>query len=207
MEKKAERKAERKVETRNEMQRILTSLDERWVGAASRELCGKLNTLVETKIGQGVDHILAWTKFFPGEADLSSFIVSQLGQREVYFPRSMPDRSMNFISVGKDWHLDVETGLYGIPEPKDSAGDAYDMANAHKTLVIVPGIAFDKLGNRLGRGKGYYDRFLGASEMLGCIKIGVCWTLQIIDKVPISSRDIAMDWICHEDGFFSTSEN
>lgn len=196
----------KKSELRGDMERILAALDERWVGAASRELCTNLNKLIDTRLGSNFKYVLAWTKFFPGEADLSSLIVSQMDKRDVYLPRSLPDRTMSFISVGKDWHLDAEAGHYGIPEPGDNAGQSYKLENAEQTIVIVPGIAFDKEGNRLGRGKGYYDIFLGQPEMLGCTKIGVCWTLQLADKVPVTNRDISMDWICHEDGFFQAGK-
>ena len=190
----------KKSELRNEMIKILTALDDRWLGAASRELSNNLETLITTKLDAPIECVLAWTKFFPGEADLSSFIVSQIDHREVYLPRSLPNRSMNFIAIGKDWHLEAETGLYGILEPKDQAGMNYDICRAANSVVLVPGIAFDREGNRLGRGKGYYDTFLSLPGMSECTKIGICWSLQVTDKVPVKDNDVPMDWICHEDG-------
>jgi len=198
---------EKKTEIRNDMQKILSSMDERWVSAASREVCTNLNTILETDLKDRIKCILAWTKFFPGEADLSSFIVSQLGKREVFLPRSLPDRSMTFIGIGKDWNLEAETGIYGIPEPKDGAGSTYNLEQASETLVIVPGMAFDKTGNRLGRGKGYYDRFLSQLEMASSAKVGVCWTIQMVERVPVSSHDVAMDWICNEENIISVNKN
>ena len=194
----------KKSELRNEMTRILAALDERWLGAASRELSGKLEQLIETKLGRPVEHILAWTKFFPGEPDLSSLIFSQLDSRSVYLPRSLPDRTMDFISIGRDWHMEAEAGAYGILEPKDNGGANYDLQNAARTVVLIPGIAFDRKGNRLGRGKGYYDIFLGMPEMEEAIKIGICWSLQIADKVPVKDNDVPVDWICHEEGYIET---
>ena len=196
----------KKAPIRADMEKILSSLDERWVSAASRELNLHFDRLLNSEVGKGIHCILAWTRFFPGEVDLSSFIVSQLEKREVFLPRSLPDRSMSFISIGKNWQLEVESGVYGIPEPKDSTGSLYKMERAKETLVIVPGIAFDKAGNRLGRGKGYYDRFLGNEAMSAALKIGVCWSLQLVEAVPTSEQDIPMEWICTEEGALRAGE-
>jgi 5-formyltetrahydrofolate cyclo-ligase len=61
-------------------------------------------------------------------------------------------------------------------------------------LVIVPGLAFDTSGNRLGRGGGFYDRFL-ARLRPGTARIGVCFDLQIIDRIPHVEQDMAVDLV------------
>ena len=60
---------------------------------------------------------------------------------------------------------------------------------------FVPGVGFDLAGNRLGRGKGYYDRYL---ENSGAIKIGIAWSGQLNDKIPVESHDCHMDFIITE---------
>ena len=62
-------------------------------------------------------------------------------------------------------------------------------------VVLVPGIAFDPLGNRVGFGTGYYDRFLSG---LAAPKVALAFSLQIIDSVPHSPRDVPVDWIVTE---------
>ena len=64
-------------------------------------------------------------------------------------------------------------------------------------LVIVPGVAFDRFGGRLGRGSGYYDRFL---KNLKAIFYGVCFKQQVVDKTPQDSHDAKMDIIMTPDG-------
>jgi 5-formyltetrahydrofolate cyclo-ligase len=64
-------------------------------------------------------------------------------------------------------------------------------------LAIVPGVAFDKKNNRLGRGKGYYDKLL---PKLIALKIGICFSLQMTDNVPVDIRDIRMDLVITENG-------
>ncbi len=59
-------------------------------------------------------------------------------------------------------------------------------------LIIVPGIAFDKSLNRLGRGKAYYDKLLKDSK---AIKIGVCFDFQLLESVPVDKYDVKMDLI------------
>lgn len=189
---------------RNEMKKVLGRLDERWLQAASRELCTQLGNLLEHEIPRSIEHVLAWVSFFPGEIDLSKFITEQIDKRHVYLPRSLPDHSMNFISIGRDWLGQMESGVLGIPEPCLQSGRVYDPSCAHETLVVVPGLAFDGQGNRLGRGGGYYDRFIARPPMIDSVKVGVCWKLQILESVPTESHDMMVDWICHEDGWVRT---
>lgn len=82
-------------------------------------------------------------------------------------------------SLRKGMHFDIE-------EPVGNTFTAIDRIE----LAIVPGIAFDKQCQRMGRGKGYYDRFL--SEYKG-YTIGVCYDIQIIPYVPIEKHDIALN--------------
>lgn len=57
-------------------------------------------------------------------------------------------------------------------------------------LAVIPGVAFDKAGNRLGRGKGYYDRLL---PLLDCHTIGICFPFQFVEAVPHEPHDIRVD--------------
>lgn len=59
-------------------------------------------------------------------------------------------------------------------------------------LIIVPGIAFDKDNNRLGRGKAYYDKLLKTTKAK---KIGVCFDFQLVDSVPVDEHDVKMDLV------------
>ena len=58
--------------------------------------------------------------------------------------------------------------------------------------MVVPGVAFDRKGKRLGRGKGFYDRFLKSTN---ATKVGVGYEFQLIDEVPSEPHDISMDII------------
>ncbi|OIO76045.1 MAG: 5-formyltetrahydrofolate cyclo-ligase [Elusimicrobia bacterium CG1_02_37_114] len=81
---------------------------------------------------------------------------------------------------------------FGIFQP---AGDTYE--NLHEIdLIIVPGQAFDYQKNRIGRGKGYYDKLL---ERNNFTKAGICFDFQIVDKVPTENFDIKMDLVISEE--------
>ena len=82
----------------------------------------------------------------------------------------------------------MHRGKFNIPEPTTPP------YTGHIDMVLVPGVAFDKSGNRLGRGGGYYDRFiacLGRNTTL----VGVGYDFQLVDKVPTSRRDKKMQYI------------
>lgn len=82
----------------------------------------------------------------------------------------------------------MHRGKFNIPEPTTPP------YTGHIDMVLVPGVAFDKIGNRLGRGGGYYDRFiacLGRNTTL----VGVGYDFQLVDKVPASRRDKKMQYI------------
>lgn len=84
-------------------------------------------------------------------------------------------------------------GLYGIPEPEHPRFVDFSFPE----LIIVPGLAFSEKGDRLGFGKGYYDRFL--SEAPG-FKVGLCYGFQLLPSIPSEPHDIKMDAVITEHG-------
>jgi 5-formyltetrahydrofolate cyclo-ligase len=59
-------------------------------------------------------------------------------------------------------------------------------------FAIIPGLAFDRHGNRLGRGAGYYDRYLRHCRAVRC---GVCHDIMLLDSIPVGNDDVPMDII------------
>ena len=78
-------------------------------------------------------------------------------------------------------------GAYGIEEP---TGPPF-LQLEQIECIVVPGVAFDSQGNRLGRGKGYYDRLL--PRLPQAYKIGLCFPFQRVKQVPAEPFDIRMD--------------
>lgn len=185
------------------MRKVLANLDRRWVNAASNELCGQLRMLIREECVPPPKHILAWAAYFPGEVDLSPLISTSLGDAAVYLPRVNPDYTMTFISVDAEWQESFEEGVRGIPQPRETSGVIYDPQWGAETLIVVPGLAFDEAGNRLGRGRGYYDRFLANPALDEAVLVGACWSLQMVPHIPAEPHDVPMDWVCHERGYFA----
>ncbi len=85
---------------------------------------------------------------------------------------------------------DLEPALFGVPEPKTKR-----YSKQQPDVIVIPGLAFDKHGNRLGYGKGYYDTLL---KNLNSIKVGVCFDFQLINNVPTYEHDQKVDTIITE---------
>jgi 5-formyltetrahydrofolate cyclo-ligase len=112
-------------------------------------------------------------------------------------PRLLPrieEPGLAFAEVQR-WD-DLVEGRFGILAPAPELPTA---ALASQDVVIVPGVAFDAQGGRLGRGSGYYDRAF-PSDRPGPVLIGAIFTRQVVPEVPHDSRDRAMDAIVTEDG-------
>lgn len=85
-----------------------------------------------------------------------------------------------------DEQLLQEGENFQIPEPVGEAISDYSVID----MAIIPGMAFDGMGRRLGRGKGYYDKTL---KHIAAPKIGVCFSFQFLNEVPVDALDVPMD--------------
>jgi 5-formyltetrahydrofolate cyclo-ligase len=81
---------------------------------------------------------------------------------------------------------------FGIGEPTGPIWTDLDAIQ----IIIVPGVAFDRSGNRMGRGRGFYDRMLKST--VGALKIGIAYDFQMLDEIPVEPHDVKMDRIITE---------
>ena len=106
------------------------------------------------------------------------------------FPR-VEGEDMVFIEYNDN--LDFEKSAFGIQEPVGGRGIGWE-----KAAVLVPGIAFDLKGGRIGYGKGYYDRFLAAHP--DYTPIGICFTEQVSEEpLPVEETDVRMKYLALPD--------
>ena len=88
-------------------------------------------------------------------------------------------------------------GAFGVREP--AADLTCTVAPDSLDLVLVPGVAFTRSGERLGRGGGFYDRLLASLPAHVC-KIGTCFSAQLLDELPVEPHDQRVDFLATEDG-------
>lgn len=96
---------------------------------------------------------------------------------------------------------DLQPGVWGIPEPKEHTTLLMDISQID--LILLPGIAFDHDGGRLGYGGGFYDRFLQRFQQLSSpvpMLLALAYDLQIVAKVPIEEHDLRVDQVITEHG-------
>jgi 5,10-methenyltetrahydrofolate synthetase len=86
---------------------------------------------------------------------------------------------------------ELKKGRFGIPEPAVPVFAAADELD----LIIVPSMAFDRAGHRIGRGGGFYDRLL---PQYRAVRAGICFGFQCLETVPAQEHDIRMDWVVTE---------
>ena len=119
------------------------------------------------------------------EVDTHAFIQKWRTEKRILLP----------VVVGDDLELRIYTGpedmsisgIYGIAEPTGEIFTDY----AAIDFIVVPGVAFDAKGNRLGRGKGYYDRYLARFEGTSLHLYAVAYDFQIVDHIETEEHDIS----------------
>jgi 5-formyltetrahydrofolate cyclo-ligase len=130
--------------------------------------------------------------FWPmsGEVDLRDFIrkAREEGKR-IALPVIQGDSIEPYEFVGEE-HL--KTNMLGVKEPSQELTKPVEISSLD--LVLVPGVAFDAHGNRLGRGGGYYDRFLARLSDPVCT-IGIGFECQVQDYIPVSSHDRSVRYV------------
>lgn len=152
---------------------------------ASRKVCDALERWLENQPGSQTIAVFA---ALPGEVDLSEWIARHPERCWVY-PRVAGDQ-LTFHAVEKS-ASQLVPGPFGIREPSpDSA--ATDVKRID--TFLCPGLAFDARGGRLGRGGGFYDRMLAGARP-DAMKIGVCFTNQIVSDTFQEPHDMRMDLV------------
>ncbi len=133
----------------------------------------------------------------PDEVDLSVLIDDALCKNKtVYVPKVVPNSNkMIFFDYSK---CQFENGSFGILEPKTEDIKEEKIAGDQTAIFLVPGRVFGEDGERIGRGKGFYDIYLSnflKTQKKSVLVAGVCFPIQIGKQVPTTEHDIKMDQI------------
>lgn len=140
----------------------------------------KIETLPEFISAKSV--LLYWS--LPDELPTHSFIVKWCKQKQMLLPMVKGDKMLIKPFTSTDELRRSDMGIWE-PETQKEYMKQID-------LVIAPGIAFDKKKNRLGRGKGYYDKYFNGKKVT---KIGICYDFQLLENIPVEPFDVKMDMI------------
>ncbi len=117
-----------------------------------------------------------------------------LGKR-ICIPKALPETRELVPSLLLDWEQDLALGAYDIPEPRPETLRPVEPGEID--LLIVPGVAFDCNGNRLGYGGGYYDRFFPLLRPETPL-VALAFDLQIVPSVPVEEWDQTVHYIVTE---------
>ena len=173
----------RKKALRGELRRAVLSAPEDHLSRWSADICKSIEAHPRFQQAQGV------LLFFPlpDEPDIVPLLHRHAQCKRVFLPRVTGSTTMEACLLNRE--ADLRTGAFHILEPQGTALTCCTSID----LVIVPGMAFDAEGFRLGRGRGYYDRFLSRPDMAQAYKIGVCFPIQYLTALPHEEWDARMD--------------
>ncbi|GMU73322.1 MAG: 5-formyltetrahydrofolate cyclo-ligase [Burkholderiales bacterium] len=169
------------------------ALDPTWRARASAELVERIASLPTFARARSV----LLTAPFRSEWDAAPLIERALAHgKDVSLPRvNEPERMLEICRI-EDPATDIVPGHRGIPEP---SGRCIEIVPASIDWVLVPGIAFDPTGARLGYGGGYYDRLLPILAA-DAARVAGAFSVQIVARVPSAPHDIRMDTVVSEVG-------
>lgn len=170
-------------------------LDPAWRDRASAQILAHVETLPVFQRARTFHTYVA----LPFEVDTHELIRRLLSRgQQVAVPKVERDNALHQFFITDLSAL--QAGVLGILEPVPEMSRRATLAQFD--LIIVPGLAFDHAGNRLGAGKGYYDRFLA---QVTAPKIALAFAFQIVENIPIAEHDQRVDMIVTEEGLIVCS--
>jgi 5-formyltetrahydrofolate cyclo-ligase len=177
---------EQKAALRKEIRAALQKISPATRNASSAQLCVRLQ---ETTFWQNAASVLFFAPL-PDEPDVWPLLEETAsGKRIAALSRyDLADQTYVACRI-QNPRTDIALGQFGIREPK---GRCAEIGLGRLDLILVPGVAFDLSGHRLGRGRGFYDRLLAET---GGLKCGIAFDEQIVGEVPAAGHDQEMEFI------------
>lgn len=176
------------MKTKKELREAVAAMRREFAGgeayaAANAEICRNLRRLPQYRAARRVMIYLP----LAGEVDVTALLADE---KEFFVPVTK-DAAITPAKITAETEL--VKGAFGISEParpQFAAASGLD-------FIVVPAVAADRRGNRLGRGKGCYDRFLAGVD---CPRAAVCFGFQLADEIETEPHDAVMDYIITEGG-------
>lgn len=177
---------------REKLKTLRSQVDPAFAEASSQAIWNLLAKLPEFRKAKTIGAFAST----PGEINTYPILEGILASdKKLYLPRVTADKSRFDYYPVQDFNQ-LKTGAFGIQEPSGTRPAPWDELD----LILVPGLAFDPQGNRLGFGKGYYDRALPLLRK-SVLTIGLGYSFQIVPAVPFTPEDVPMKALLSEKGF------
>lgn len=188
---------ETKAEIRKRILEVRKGLTDEAAATKSEAIVQKV---VKTPEYKEADNILLYADYCREVMTRGIFEDALLHRKRIYFPKV--DKMTNTMEFYQIISLrQLERGYMDILEPREDMKMRYKFQPKEDTLAVLPGVAFDTSGYRLGYGKGFYDKFLANRRQISTMALA--FACQIIDEIPRDTYDIKMDKIVTEEIIYS----
>lgn len=189
-----------KKEVRNVMSKRRKSMSEQEVSHKSKTIIEKVMNTEEFKKSKNLMVFLS----FDNEVYTFDLIDKAMDMgKKVVVPYTVKDTYEIIPTLLKNIEEDLEVSSYGYLEPKKEKITTVQEEDID--LTIVPGLAFDKDMNRIGFGKGYYDRYL-AKTRKDSKNMAIAYEYQVLEEIPHDDYDVKMDYIITEENIYKNAE-
>lgn len=169
------------------------SLDHTWAFSASEKIADRVKEILEFKEARVI--LCYWAMAEEVQTDLLIQAAWVLGKR-VCVPATAPDR--DYFPAWCDATTPLNKRRWGIREPVVP----HPVKGLPVDLALVPGVAFDRMGARVGHGAGYFDRLLSLPECKGAFTIGLAFDFQVVSQpISVQPHDVAMQAVATEKEF------
>lgn len=129
------------------------------------------------------------------------FSTAKEQKKRIGFPLCLEPGNMVFADCNEPEHF--VSGYFGLLEPTPNREH---ILAPEATLVVTPGVAFTERGQRLGQGGGYYDRYFASPLAKNIVRVGFCYSFQIVPELDIEPWDVPMHMLCTEKRCYSFRE-
>ncbi len=188
---------ETKAEIRKRILEVRKGLTDEEAATKSEAIVQKV---VKTPEYKEADNILLYADYCREVMTRGIFEDALLHRKRIYFPKV--DKMTNTMEFYQIISLrQLERGYMDILEPREDMKMRYKFQPKEDTLAVLPGVAFDISGYRLGYGKGFYDKFLANRRQISTMALA--FACQIVDEIPRDMYDIKMDKIVTEEIIYS----
>lgn len=178
-------------EKKNVLRKEINSIKKKYTPEELHERSLEVLSIIEiTGAFQGAKNIFIYNSM-EDEVQTFDFIHKWGNEKNFYLPVVIDD---DIVFRNCTPSVQFKESNFGIMEPVGNNFTEYKKVD----LIIVPGVAFDRKKNRMGRGRGYYDRFL---KNIKAPKMGICFDFQLFDEIPAEPNDIQMDFVISENEF------